>query len=790
MAAFCIGYLPPVLVGVPGARRYPCRFAFDGSSNPAEPFRGGATCIWCCGDAAAITDFYSTADGLRAMRRDFRVFPHTVRQIAKERVAGIPLVAYSLRLGRGGVCCGTIDGQQCEFSRRTPGNPVSNTGLRCIWCRPDLARSLRRNSTRQKLRKAYNGLQRQYQILLRERLPPEERRKWVAYPAPNPEGLGPDSQYTDFSFGAIPPPLQPSPIAPSPTSPPNLVGLRDNAPAAPIAPTPGRQSVASSSASRSILRGSQSTADPSPRPVHPHSASRTSLEPSDAFLGLSTSESLSPTLPVPVSLRARPKMEASESVSDGNAQPAIRYGAGPNNSSASETAASTSSSSGSASAVLDRGAERMKLEKKEEPQSPQNRPAGPRATQQKSRTPDSPRTGAHARAKSRCESPQSENDANNDEGSNAGDDADCNGGSSDDADRDWQGEDAVGVCEAEVGVREDEVGVCEDEVGIREDEVGVREDGGEKRTSRAYEAGNRGRGAAAARAPPAVTPVWRWASSKSPARAEVCELLAGSPATDSDATEEAETQRIERTGPSGDPALRNVTATESGQRVRLEDAQRQRRPRAGTNSGDSKDDREKDEEDEEGEEDDVDEQNDDEGEAVPQEQDKELDAEDDEYRDRNELEREEEEEEEEAAEGQAEDGEFGFPGTPPDASSSPLPTQFDYEEWLRSRWSLPIPAKTKCSHGRTTQKEQARKQRRTEADASSSTLLAATPPPGQSMWPPSAPTPLAPRDAATSSSHAPVLQKRPAAKALYDASAPSGGPVSNETRKSKRRRSQ
>ena len=789
MAALCIGYLPPVMVGHPGAGRYPCRFACDGSSNASEPFRRRATCIWCCGDAAVITDFYSTADGLRTMRRDFRVFPRTVRQIAKERVAGIPLVAYSLRLGRGGVCCGTLDGQQCEFSRRTPGNPVSNTGLRCVWCRPDLAQALRRSATRQKLRAAFNGLQRRYQILLRERLPPDERRKWVAYPPPNPEGLGPGSLYTDSSFGASPPPLQMSQLAAPSSSPPNLLPLRDDAPAAPLPPTPGRQPIASFSVSRSILRGSQSTADPSPRPVHPHSASSTSLEPSDAFLGLSTSDTLSPTMPAPVGRRARPKMEASESLSDGNAQPAIRYASASSGAPASETAASTSSPSGSASGAPDRRAGKMKLEKKEETQTPQNRPGGPRATQQKSPTPDSLQTEEDARAGSRCESSGRENDANNDEGSNAGDDADCE----EDLYRDWQGEDAVGVCEAEVGVREDEVGVCEDEVGVCEDEVGVREDGGQKRESRAYEAGNRGRGAAAARAPPAVTPVWRWASSKAPARAELCELLAGSQSTDSDATEEAETQRIERTRPSGDPALKSVTTMESGQSMRPEDAETQRRPHAGTKSGDSKDDQEKGEEDEGDEEDESD---DEDGEEVTQEEDKKLDAGDDEDGDWNEVEREEEEdeeEEEEEEEGddeQAEDGECGFPGHPADASSSPLPTQFDYEEWLRSRRNAPVPATTKWSPGRTTQKERARKQRATQADAPSPRLLDAAIPPGQVMWPPSVPTALASRDAATSSSHAPVPQKRPAATALYEPSAPSGSPVSDETRRSKRLRSE
>ena len=113
------------------------------------------------------------------MRRAYWEFPAHIRVIAADRVAVAPLVSSSVKSWRrGGVCLGTTEGHPCLFSRRHPGEPVKNTGLRCIWCRPNLEQALRVNASRQKLRGAFAKLTATYQSVLLDRLPAYERPNW------------------------------------------------------------------------------------------------------------------------------------------------------------------------------------------------------------------------------------------------------------------------------------------------------------------------------------------------------------------------------------------------------------------------------------------------------------------------------------------------------------------------------------------------------------------------------------------------------------------------------------
>ena len=417
--------------------------------------------------------------------------------------------------------------------------------------------------------------------------------------------------------------------------------------------------------------------------------------------------------------------------------------------------------------------------KKEETQSPQNPPGEPRATQQESpEKPGSPRSGRGAKDKSSNEASGREDDADRgNDNRNANDDGD----SEDDFDRDWQGAPGVGVREDEVGVREDELGVREDEGGVREDEVGLREaeeqmceGGGDDGTPRVYGDGNRGGRTAPGQAPPASTQVWRRAPPRSPSRSQVRGLLAESQSTQSETTEDAEAQRIARTDLSGGPAPESVTATERAQSLRPEHAQTERPEGLRTNGSGSQNAPEKG----------------DEAKEVARDQEEELDEEDveDEHEDKHADAVEEEEDEEEDRQSSGE--ESGFPEPPQYLSSTPLPTQFDYEEWLRMRWNVHTPAEAKSAFGGTTQKERIRRRGATETTASSSRLLPIALSQGQLTRPPPASAALASRDAAASNSHVPVPQKRPTTAAAYDAAAPSEDPVPGETRRPKRLRRQ
>ena len=91
----------------------------------------------------------------------------------------IPIIRSDINLEYSGVCYGTIYEEPCQFSRRSFGEPVSNTGMRCVWCRPNLTEALGRPSARQKLRKAFDALPREFQLILQERLPGDEQSKWT-----------------------------------------------------------------------------------------------------------------------------------------------------------------------------------------------------------------------------------------------------------------------------------------------------------------------------------------------------------------------------------------------------------------------------------------------------------------------------------------------------------------------------------------------------------------------------------------------------------------------------------
>ena len=181
----CIGYSLPMRVHQESTQlipaRNPCYFSDDGKSKPAEALRNLDTCIWCCGDNQKITEYYSSAPGLRYMRKAYSLFSPRVRILAAGRVAAIPFVGPHILENRPeGICIGTENGTMCEFSRTKDGDPVDKTGMRCLWCRPNLELIMRHRRNRFELRKTFNLLRRQFQLKLLSRLPMNQRHLWQA----------------------------------------------------------------------------------------------------------------------------------------------------------------------------------------------------------------------------------------------------------------------------------------------------------------------------------------------------------------------------------------------------------------------------------------------------------------------------------------------------------------------------------------------------------------------------------------------------------------------------------
>ena len=216
----CVGNLPntPHETGAP---RSTCIFSPLAWGQPAEALPNLDTCFWCADDAQFITTYYNTSLGMRAVRDAYAELGPQCQALAEHRLETLPFLRAHIAAGSQGICCGTEDGEPCQFSRQKPGEPVSNTGMRCLWCRPNLLEALRNKSSRYELRKSFGKLQRQYQLMLHPRLPINELDLWRArsepeiqrelespVPASDPSSPSaidppPEEQVRDF-FAAIP----------------------------------------------------------------------------------------------------------------------------------------------------------------------------------------------------------------------------------------------------------------------------------------------------------------------------------------------------------------------------------------------------------------------------------------------------------------------------------------------------------------------------------------------------------------------------------------------------------
>ena len=204
----CVGSLPKIPHET-GAPRSACIFAPLAWGQPAEALPNLDTCFWCADDAQFISNYYNTSSGMRAVRDAYAELGPTGQALAEHRLETLPFLRAHIAAGSQGICCGTEDGESCRFSRQRPGEPVSNTGMRCLWCRPNLSEALRNKSSRYELRKSFGKLQRQYQLMLHQRLPINELDLW----RPRSE---PEIQEELESSVPASDPTSPSAIDPSP----------------------------------------------------------------------------------------------------------------------------------------------------------------------------------------------------------------------------------------------------------------------------------------------------------------------------------------------------------------------------------------------------------------------------------------------------------------------------------------------------------------------------------------------------------------------------------------------